>query len=248
MASSPRTVARPFGSREERIEELRSALDEAERRFQTALRRCELLGAQAVRARVLYERAATHHAPAAPAALFRREGEFWTIAYAGSTCRLRDVKGLRYLAFLLGSTGREVHVLELAAAVDGVAARPVEADGHVMLDAHAKRAYRRRLEELEEELATARDWQDPERVAAIEEEIDALTGELARAAGLGGRDRRLPSPAERARVSVTKAIRGAIKAIARHHPALGEHLRVSIRTGRHCSYAPPGEMPPRWAL
>jgi hypothetical protein len=232
------------GSRAERIDELRCALDEAERRFQTALRRCELLGAQAVRARVLYERAARP----VEQALFRREGEVWTIAYDGSTCRLRDVKGLRYLAFLLAATGRDVHVLELAGAVDGVEPQPAAEVAEAVLDGRAKEAYRRRLVELEDDLAQARAWQDPERIARIQDEIEALTGELARAAGLGGRDRQLPTPAERARVSVTKAIRSAIRAIERHHPGLAAHLTASVRTGRHCSYAPPGETPPRWAL
>src|SRR6266508_279914 len=34
-------------------------------------------------------------------ALFRREGEFWTIAFEGSGFRLRDTKGLHYVAALL---------------------------------------------------------------------------------------------------------------------------------------------------
>ena len=80
----------------------------------------------------------------------------------------------------------------------------------------------------------------------IEAEIDAITHELASAAGLGGRDRRLPSPAERARVSVTKAIRGAVRAVAADCPELGRHLDASVRTGRLCSYAPPGEAAPAW--
>jgi hypothetical protein len=33
--------------------------------------------------------------------VFRREGEYWTIAYEGALFRLRDGKGLRYLAHLL---------------------------------------------------------------------------------------------------------------------------------------------------
>jgi hypothetical protein len=65
-----------------------------------------------------------------------------------------------------------------------------------VLDGAAKAAYRRRLGELGDSLEEARDWNDPERAARIEAEIDAVTGELARAAGLGGRDRRLPSQAE----------------------------------------------------
>jgi hypothetical protein len=104
-----------------------------------------------------------------------------------------------------------------------------------------------RLQDLREEFDEARSFADDERAAGLEEEIDALVGELARAAGLGGRDRVQASSAERARVSVTKAIRTAIKLIDRQSPALAEHLTASIRTGRFCSYAPPGEAPPRWA-
>ena len=59
-------------------------------------------------------------APARPReAGFAREGDFWTIGDDGQTIRLRDVKGLRYIAFLLAAPGSEVHVLELVAAVDG---------------------------------------------------------------------------------------------------------------------------------
>jgi hypothetical protein len=262
--------------------------DEAEGHFETAIRRCELLRARAILARVFYEHArmllarggADEQSRAAsllddaarlceeldmpgllerisalpklvaerPAASFRREGEFWTITYAGETFRLRDVKGFRYLAFLLGSPGKEIHALELAQAVEGVTGRTAAGPAEPVLDAQAKEAYRRRLQELGEELQEARDWNDTERIARTEAEIDAVTDELARAAGLGGRDRELPSPAERARVSVTKAIRAAIKSIERHSPALGTHLSASIRTGRFCSYAPPGEEPPAWTF
>ena len=46
---------------------------------------------------------------------FRREGDTWWLAFAGSSVRLRDLKGLRYLARLLAEPGREFHVLELVA-------------------------------------------------------------------------------------------------------------------------------------
>lgn len=189
-------------------------------------------------------------APTVPGeAAFRREGDVWTIGYEGASFRLRDVKGLRYIAVLLAAPGRETHAVELAQAAEGVAGR-ARADGAPgpALDAQAKSAYRRRLEELGAELEEARDWGDPERAAHAEQEIDALTEQLAQAVGLGGRDRAGASPAERARVSVTKSIRSAIRAIERHSPALGEHLTVSIRTGQFCSYAPPGELPPDWRL
>jgi tetratricopeptide (TPR) repeat protein len=184
--------------------------------------------------------------PARPGAVFRREGEYWTIAYHGPAARLRHTAGLGHLARLLGNPGRELHALDLAA---GDAAG-VERDGDAgpVLDEQAKAAYRRRLGELTAELEEAERWADPERAARARAEIDALTGQLAGAVGLGGRDRRLPSASERARVNVTKAIRTAIRRIAEHDPALGEHLTRTVRTGTFCVYAADPATPPRWEL
>ena len=193
-------------------------------------------------------------------AVFRREGEFWTIAYGGETFRLRDVKGLGYIASLLAADGREVHVLELVGAAAGrpadvrarltehdlVASRPSDRDA--VLDDRAKADYGRRLRELELEHEEARDWGDPERAARLQRELDLLTQELARAVGLRGRDRAFSSPAERARISVTKAIRTAIRLIGRQSPGLAAHFEASIHTGRFCSYATPGAAPPSWSL
>jgi hypothetical protein len=39
--------------------------------------------------------------------VFRREGDFWTVAYGGSVVRVRDSKGLRHLARLLAQPARE---------------------------------------------------------------------------------------------------------------------------------------------
>jgi tetratricopeptide (TPR) repeat protein len=200
-----------------------------------------------------------HGAAPEETAVLRREGEYWTVGYAGDTFRLRDVKGLRYLAFLLASPGRDVHALELVGAGEGHGpdrhagltsdlsmTRPGNAGP--VLDEDAKEAYRRRLAELGEDLQEARDWNDAERAVRVEEEIDFLTRELARAVGLGGRDREVASPAERARVSVTKAIKTAIRLIRRHSPPLAAHLEASVQTGRFCRYVPLGETPPRWRL
>jgi hypothetical protein len=66
---------------------------------------------------------------------------------------------------------------------------------------------------------------------------DFLVDELARAAGLGGRDRRAASHAERARLNATRAIRAAMANLARANPALGRHLAATVRTGRYCSTA-----------
>ena len=65
-----------------------------------------------------------------------------------------------------------------------------------------------------------------------------LTAELAAGVGFQGRERRTSSHSERARLSVTKNIRGAIEKIREANSALGRHLANSIKTGYFCSYAP----------
>jgi AAA ATPase domain len=189
---------------------------------------------------------------------FRREGEFWTVSYDGSTVRVRDAKGMRYLARLLADPGREFHALDLArngvtsAAGGGVdehgMAVGVIGDAGTRLDAEAKSAYLGRLQELQEEASEAEAWNDTERAARAQQEIAFLTDELKGAVGLGGRDRREASAAERARLSVTRAMRSAIGRIAEQHATLGHHLDATVRTGTFCSYQPDPRVPTAWEM
>jgi hypothetical protein len=211
--------------------------------------------------------------PAGPAAVaavaevgrkvFRREGEYWTVCYQGTVVRLKDAKGLRHLARLLAHPGREFHAVDLEAAEAGaapatpagprgragsgwLAVRPDLGDAGVLLDATAKVAYKARLDELRAELEEAQGGNDPVRAAKTRVEVDFLVGELARAVGLGGRDRRAASHAERARLNATRAIRAAMANLARANPSLGGHLSVTIRTGRYCAYTPDPRLPITW--
>jgi hypothetical protein len=108
-----------------------------------------------------------------------------------------------------------------------------------VLDATAKAAYRRRIGELDEEIYQAHSWHDPERLARLQEERDALVHEITAAFGLGGRPRRLGSEAERARLNVTRAIRTAIRHVAAQAPELGAYLDAAVSTGARCRYDPP---------
>lgn len=188
---------------------------------------------------------------------FRREGDYWTISYDGRTVRVRDAKGMGYLARLLADPGREFHALDLAGGgLNGSKPAADEpglsvgdlGDAGVRLDAEAKSAYLGRLQELQDEVAEAEGWNDGERAARARQEIHFLTLELKAAVGLGGRDRREASAAERARLSVTRAMRGAIARIDKQHPPLGSHLNATIRTGTFCSYQPDPRVPAAWEL
>jgi hypothetical protein len=204
---------------------------------------------------VLAERIRVAGGSARPqASVFRREGEYWTIAFEGSEFRLKDERGLAYIAYLLARPNEQIHALELTAAgypraPEGTSPSRLDhaaqatrrlglGDAGELLDAQAKAAYRQRLADLREELDQAEAWGDPERAAKVSAEIDFLTHELARAVGLRDRDRRAASPAERARVSATKAIKRATAKIAKYDSRLGDHLALTIRTGIFCSYTP----------
>jgi tetratricopeptide (TPR) repeat protein len=192
--------------------------------------------------------------------VFRREGEYWSIAFAGQEFRLKDVKGLHYLAHLLRHPGREFHVLDLVAAgqaagasgprmsaarADDLHQASLSGTGPI-LDQQAKTAYRARLRDLEEELAEATTWADPVRAAKAREEMQFLADQLSAAVGLGGRDRTTAAPAERARVSITKAVKIALARIRAHSPALAGHLDATIHTGTFCCYTPDPRTPITW--
>jgi hypothetical protein len=152
--------------------------------------------------------------------------------------RLPDAKGMRDLAVLLSRPGQPVPAAELVALSGGgrLARAGLALGADAVLDGQAKLAYRRRLQDLDQEVAEAEDQGDPERVEKARQERDAIAHELAAALGLGGRDRGLGDPAERARKAVTERIRYSMARIARAHPELAGHLEASVTTGSSCAY------------
>jgi hypothetical protein len=193
--------------------------------------------------------------------LFRPEGEYWTVSFAGTTCRLKEARGLHYIAQLLHQPQQEIHVISLittsadltAGLTEGHSLQDpslpfdhTEGDTGERLDPQARAAYKQRMNELREELTEAQQCHDFGRSERLAAELDFLTHELASAVGLGGRARRIGSPAERARVNVTRAVKIALRKISEHHAALGQHLATTIKTGTYCSYTPDLRIPITW--
>ncbi|MDP5182073.1 transcriptional regulator [Blastococcus sp. BMG 814] len=189
-------------------------------------------------------------APSSPTpseCVFRRDGDVRTVAFAGRTVVVRDLKGMRYLARLLAEPDREFHVLDLVGGETGERARPGGDLGPV-LDGQARAAYRRRLAEIDDDLAEAEALGDDTRLALAQADRDYLLRELAGAFGLGGRVRVAGSASERARASVSRSLRYAVCRIAEHHPALADHLVRTVRTGTYCCYVPDPRIPTSWEL
>jgi hypothetical protein len=177
-------------------------------------------------------------------ATLERDGDWWTVGCGDTHVRLRDTKGMRHLADIVGHPGTERHALDLVDLVEGVAAADTGIDrrklGHAgeLLDAQSRTLYRRRVAELRDEVEDALAAEDDERAAAVQAEMDALIGELARAFGLSGRERKASNVAEKARLNVTRAIRTATAKLADALPEPGAVLDRRVRTGLFCIYEP----------
>ncbi|MBF6240129.1 AAA family ATPase [Nocardia otitidiscaviarum] len=210
---------------------------------EAAERELRRLGTAPTRAAVL--RAHTAIEPATN--VFRLADGVWTLRFAEKTAHLPDIKGLRDLHTLIANPGHDISSMELltgtgTAAATASAARGLGAD--TVLDERAKAEFRRRLQRLDEEIDRATARSDDDRAAEMDTERAALLDELRRAAGLGGRSRRLGDDAERARKTVSARIRDALRRLDHAHPELAEHLRACVSLGLVCRYQPQREI--RW--
>jgi hypothetical protein len=191
--------------------------------------------------------------------LFTRQGDYWVIRYQGNIAFLRSTRGHCCLALLLRHPGREFHVSELLEQQSAQA--PIcKANGRenalsrvrrlfdagAVLDAQAKAEYKSRLKDLRCDLEEAERSNDLAHAERARVEIEAIAEQLAALVGLGGRDRKFGSEAERARCAVTKRIKNSIKSIGEAIPSLRSHLSSHIKTGYFCSYNPDPERAVAW--
>ena len=194
--------------------------------------------------------------------IFRNEGDYWTVIYAGQTARFKDTRGINCLARLLRHPNHEFHAVEIMTEpveclmLDriGSAGRETEISaltvrgrrGDPILDPQAKAAYKLRIQELREDVEEAERCNDWARAAIAREEWTSIAGKFAASVGLGGRDRASGAEAERARSAVTKRIKETIRKIAGAIPPLGRHLATGVKTGYYCSYHPDPDLRVEW--
>jgi len=165
-------------------------------------------------------------------ATFIRNGDTWNLYYQGDRVMIRNMKGFFDIACLLKDPEKEFHCTELMGAV-------LTRDGSIeTMDNHAKNEYKRRLNELKQQIEDAEEIGLSNKLEILYAEYDQLIDYLSDSLGLGGKPRTLGSSIEKARTAVTWRIRNAIKKIEPLHPALAKHLQHSIKTGTFCSYFP----------
>lgn len=173
-----------------------------------------------------------------------RMGDHWEVVLGENVVRLRHQRGFEVLARVIRASPEEVHVLELdgrTAETDALAAEGAD----LLLDGRARARLKARLVELDEALAEAEADHDLGRHEAVLAEREAVLAFASRATGLGGRGRRSPRAAERARIAATVAILRALATLEKHLPELAAHLRLSVHTGTRLSYRPDPTSPVR---
>lgn len=170
---------------------------------------------------------------------FVRENEMWQISFEGKTVFIPEVKGFLDMAKLLEAPEKEFHCTSLFGSGVASTAEPV-------FDEQAKRSYKKRIQDLQEEIKSCEDDSNFERAAELQQEYSDLVDHLSASLGMGGKTRKLNDPMDKMRSAVTWRIRNAIQKIEKTHPALGKHLAHSIKTGLFCSYSP--EKPVKWQL
>ena len=168
----------------------------------------------------------------------------WLVGRGDQETAIPARRGLEHLHALLSRPGDEVPALHLAGGAETIE----QAGLGEVVDAQALAAYRRRLVEIDTELDDADASGDAAKGALLSAERDALLAEVSAATGLGGRPRTSGSGAERARVTVRKAIATALDAIHSADPVVARHLTSHIRTGLRCCYEPDPDAPVEWRL
>jgi hypothetical protein len=171
-------------------------------------------------------------APDVPRCTVMHVGNRWVVASGELRADVPNLVGMQYVKALVDRPGQEITAAELAGAsvVDGAR--------HELVDRETLDHYRRRVRELDAEIAAADDDADLARAEGLRLEREDLRDELGRVLGLAGSRRTFADSSERARTAVHKAVKRAIDAIGEIEPGLATHLRGSIVTGRICRYEP----------
>jgi hypothetical protein len=207
--------------------------------------------------------------PSEAAYQFRQIGTIWHVRFGEGVGTFPDSKGFRHMARLLGSPNQPIEALELvgktgtpsggviqatSALPDALVEIPLTREtAQPGLDEEARQSYKRRLEDIKDEINEAREEGDEERAERLQSEFQRVLAELQSSTGLGGKIRPLgPSyPAEKARQAVRKALDRALKTLANATPPLielVEHLGATIKAeGTAFAYYPKPPAPD-WEL
>jgi hypothetical protein len=195
---------------------------------------------------------------------FVREAATWEISFGDEVCRLKTMIGLEYIAVLLQNPGEAMRALDLRTRAvglpcdpsarlvaelsedSGLNKKPGYREGRSwdqsdfgrqeILDDRARNNLEQRLLQIEQDIAIRAEIGDTPRVDQLEKEYATIESFLSDSQGLHGRRRVFSGENEKARTSITKALRRAYDDIRDQAPKTAAHLESNISTGSEFVY------------
>ena len=167
---------------------------------------------------------------------FRLEGENYQIRFFGQQFSLSNSVGLWYLRELLTHPNQVFDPVDLESARTGVRGRSSNSSTGETFDAEAKREYARKLNEIDEELEEATQFNDLASMERLQTEREKLIDYISKATGKGGKAR-VSTDASRARKNIRQQVNRDIDRISKSSTELAEHLRTAFQ-GESLSYRP----------
>lgn len=167
--------------------------------------------------------------------IFLKENATWKIVYENSTAIIPEVKGFYDLQKLIRQPREILHCAELM----GIG---LEVQGDEMIDEKARKQYKERILNIQDELEEAELVSDFARLETLQEEYDSILDMISKSIDHKGRIRRTGNTHEKARSAITWRIRSAIARIEQFHPSLGTHFSNAVKTGTLCTYKPDKEI------
>jgi tetratricopeptide (TPR) repeat protein len=164
--------------------------------------------------------------------IFKEEDGFWKLHYEEKQVMMAPAKGLQDIYKLIIAQGKEIHCSELMGSAKS------ESQKYLVFDEKAKLNYRKKILNLQEEIAFAEENNNYSKAETLQQEYDQLLQHLSRSTGVGGRTRKAADSINKIRSAITWRIRNSILKIEALHPALGKHLSLSVKTGTFCCYSP----------
>ncbi len=198
-----------------------------------------------------------------------KEGDIWTITFQGNASRLRDMKGMNYIATLLQYPDRNFAATELVNLAEyqpresskqkqkrtradalelGLRETTNLGDRGEAADQKTLSQLKGRQAEIHKEKEEANELQNWETREELEDEEEKLHQYIRQTFGLGGKSRRSGSHADKVRINVTRAIKRVLDKIRKQDQALAAYLKSTIKTGYQVSYTPDPNNPVSWTF
>jgi hypothetical protein len=170
--------------------------------------------------------------------VFRRDGKRRIICFADVTARVPETRGITHIGHLLSSPRKQIEAAELHRLAAGVKVEHSLTSGADIIDDEALAEIRARLDEIDRSIEEAREVENDERIAVLNEERREIARYVASAQGKNGRMRRKGDEGDRVRHTVYVAIDRALDALDVDHPDFARHFRRALQSTSTFAYVP----------